>query len=153
MWSRMALALHFYSDVVSTGFVAAELQLLQLLLLPHKAAVPKVSPLLLPASELWVHFGLRAMWVMAGMIWVPALEASVSADPVAGNPANLADPALVVGEIVGGSQVDVAAVGKLETFNGRAGVVVTSGKVVAGGQAGGQAGVVTSGKAVAGGQV
>ena len=135
MWSRMALALHFYSDVVSTGFVAAEVQLLQLLLSPHKAAVPKVSPLLLPASELWVHFGLRAMWVMAGMILASALEASVSADLVAGNPADLADPALVVGEIVGGSQVDVAAVGKLETFNGRAGVVVTtSGKAVAGGQ-------------------
>ena len=64
-----------------------------------------------------------------------ALEATVSADLVAGNPADLADPALVVGEIVGGSQVDVAAVGKLETFNGRgAGEVVTSGKAVAGGQ-------------------
>ena len=58
----------------------------------------------------------------------------MSADSVAGNPADPADPALVVGEIVGGLQVDVAAVGKLETFNGRAGVVVTSGKAVAGGQ-------------------
>ena len=118
-----------------TSFAAAK-ELLQLVPLPPlKGAVAPIkvsSPA--PALQAWLHFG-AAMWVvMARVIWVSALEAvaaNVDADADAGlstADAN-ADPSLV--DEIGGAPEFEVNVGKLETFDDRAGAVV-SGKAVAG---------------------